>query len=162
MNNYFGIISLSFGYLEMFNTAFLSIILVTLLYMQIQCSLLFTLGPTYGMKIQIRNPRLPRDRSRLRHAFPWVFSSKSYASFDFKKFAKIWTSVARSRDVLYSHVGTKFAQSPQLALCLCTKRMEMADFLKMHLNSVYSVFRAICQISYTKCILKLIKIKLQK
>ena len=37
--------------------------------------------------------------------------------------------------------------------------MEITDFLKMLLNSVYSVFLAICTISY---IFKLIKIKLQK
>ena len=55
----------------------------------------------------VRNPRLPRDRRRSRHAFSWVFSFKSYASFD-TKFAKIGPSVARSHDVLYSHVGTKF------------------------------------------------------
>ena len=39
MNHYIGISSLSYENLEMFNTAFLSFILVTLLYLQIQCSL---------------------------------------------------------------------------------------------------------------------------
>ena len=48
-----------------------------------------------------RNPRLPRDRRRSRHAFSWLISFKSCASFD-TKFAKIGPSVARSRDVLYS------------------------------------------------------------
>ena len=46
-----------------------------------------------------RNPRLPRDRRRSRQlliAFSWLFSFKSYASFD-TKFAKIGPSVARSR-----------------------------------------------------------------
>ena len=62
----------------------------------------------------VRNPRLPRDRRRSRHAFSWVFSFKSYASFDIK-FAKIGPSVARSHDVLYSHVGTKFAQNLHFA-----------------------------------------------
>ena len=52
-----------------------------------------------------RNLRLPRDRRRSRHAFSLLFSFKSCASFD-NKFAKIGPSVARSRDVLYSHVGT--------------------------------------------------------
>ena len=52
-----------------------------------------------------QNPRLPRDRRRSRHVFSWLFSFKSCASFD-TKFAKIGPSVARSRDVLYSHVGT--------------------------------------------------------
>ena len=61
-----------------------------------------------------RNPRLPRDRRRSRHAFSWLFSFKSCASFD-TKFAKIGPSVARSRDVLYSHVGTKFAQNLHFA-----------------------------------------------
>ena len=50
----------------------------------------------------VRNPQLPRDRRRLRHAFSWVFSFKFYASFD-TKFGKIGPSVARSRDILYSH-----------------------------------------------------------
>ena len=57
---------------------------------------------------------LPRDRHRSWHTFSWDFSFKSYASFD-TKFAKIGSSVARSRDVLYSHVGTKFAQNPHFA-----------------------------------------------
>ena len=61
-----------------------------------------------------RNPRLPRDRRRSRHTFSWLFSFKSYASFD-TKFAKIGPSVARSCDILYSHVGTKFAQNPHFA-----------------------------------------------
>ena len=61
-----------------------------------------------------RNPRLPRDRRRSRYAFSWLFSFKSCASFD-TKFAKIGPSVARSRDVLYSHVGTKFAQNLHFA-----------------------------------------------
>ena len=61
-----------------------------------------------------RNPRLPRDRRRSRHAFSWLFSFKSCASFD-TKFAKIGPSVARSRDVLYLHVGTKFAQNLHFA-----------------------------------------------
>ena len=46
----------------------------------------------------VRNLRLPRNRHRSRHAFSWVFSFKSYASFD-TKFAKIGPSVARSHDV---------------------------------------------------------------
>ena len=62
----------------------------------------------------VRNPWLPRDCRRSRHAFSWLFSFKSYASFD-SKFAKIGPSVARSRDILYSHVGTKFAQNPHFA-----------------------------------------------
>ena len=54
----------------------------------------------------------------------------SYASFD-TKFAKNGPSVARSHDILYSHVGTKFAQNLHFALCLCTKHMEITDYLKM-------------------------------
>ena len=88
----------------------------------------------------VRNPATAADRE---DAFSWVFSFKSYASFD-TKFAKIGPSVARSHDVV---------------LCLCTKHMEMTDFLKCTKNSVYFVFLAICTSSY---ILNLIKIKLQK
>ena len=73
-----------------------------------------------------RNPRLPRDRHRSRHAFSWLFSFKSYASFD-TKFAKIGPSVARSRDVLYWHVGPKFAQKSAFCICLCTKHLEITD-----------------------------------
>ena len=73
----------------------------------------------------VRNPWLPCDHCRSRHAFSWVFSFKSFASFD-TKFSKIRPSIARWHDVLYSHVGTIFAQN-----CLCTKHMEIIDFLKM-------------------------------
>ena len=51
------------------------------------------------------------DRDTLFHDF---LSFKSYASFD-TKFAKIGPSVARSRNFLYSHVGSKFAQNPHFA-----------------------------------------------
>ena len=51
------------------------------------------------------------------------------------------------------------AQNLPKICILRTKHMEITDFLKMHKNSVYSVFLAICTISY---ILKSIKIKLQK
>ena len=62
------------------------------------------------------------------------------------KFAKIGPSVARSRDVLYSHIGTKFAQNPHFALCLCTKYMEkFADFFNYALNFFFfSVFYSTC------------------
>ena len=73
--------------------------------------------------------RQPQIATQLLNDF---FPFKSYASFD-TNFAKIGLSVARSCDVLYSHVGTKFAQNPHFALCLCTKHMmEITDFLKMH------------------------------
>ena len=106
----------------------------------------------------VRNPRLPRDRRRSRHAFSGVFSFRSSASFD-TKFAKIGPSVARSHDVLYSHVGTKFAQNLHFAYVCVQNTWKLLIFLKCSKNSVYSVFLAICTISY---ILKLIKIKLQK
>ena len=93
-----------------------------------------------------------RDRRRSRHAFSWVFSFKSYASFD-AKFAKIGREVTWRFVLARRH---KICPKSAFCICLCTKHMEITDFLKMHYNSVYSVFLAICTISY---ILKLIKIK---
>ena len=77
----------------------------------------------------VRNPRLPRDRRRSRHVFSWVFSFKSYASFD-TKFAKIGPSVARSHDVLYSHVGPKFAQNLHFAYVCVQNTWKLLIFLK--------------------------------
>ena len=77
----------------------------------------------------VRNPRLPRVRRRSRHAFSWVFSFKSYASFD-TKFAKIRPSVARSHDVLYSHVGSKFAQNLHFAYVCVQNTWKLLIFLK--------------------------------
>ena len=73
----------------------------------------------------IWNPRLPRDRRRSQHAF----SFKSYASFD-TKFAKIGPWVARSHDVLYSHVGTKFAQNLHFAYVCVQNTWKLLIFLK--------------------------------
>ena len=88
-----------------------------------------------------------------------LFSFKSCASFD-TKFAKIGLSVARSRDVLYSHVGTKFAQNLHFCIGFVYKNTwKLLIFLKCTKTVFYSVFLAICTISY---ILKLIKIKLQE
>ena len=77
----------------------------------------------------VRNPRLPRDRRKSRHAFSWVFSFKSCASFD-TKFAKIGPSVARSHDVLYSHVGTKLAQNLHFAYVCVQNTWKLLIFLK--------------------------------
>ena len=77
----------------------------------------------------VRNPRLPRDRRRSRHAFPRLFSFTSCASFD-TKFAKIGPSVARSHDVLYV-LYYKICPKSAFCICLCTKHMEITDFLKM-------------------------------
>ena len=104
-----------------------------------------------------RNPRLCRDCRWSRHAFSWLFSFKSYASFD-TKFAKIGPSVARSHNFLYSHVGSKFAKNPHFAYVYVQNTWKLLIFLKCS-KSVFIVFLAICTISY---ILKLIKIKLQK
>ena len=68
-----------------------------------------------------------------------------------------WTN---GREVTWHFVLTcrhKLCPKSAFCICLCTKHMEITDFLKMHYNSVYSIFRAICTISY---ILKLIKIGL--
>ena len=70
-----------------------------------------------------------RDRRRSRRAFSWLFSFKSYTSFD-TKFAKIGPSVARSRDVLYSHVGTKFAQNLHFAYVCVQNIWKLLIFLK--------------------------------
>ena len=77
----------------------------------------------------VRNQRLPRDRRRSQHAFSWVFSFKSYASFD-TKFAKIGPSVARSHDVLFSHVGTKFAQNLHFAYVCVQNTWKLLIFFK--------------------------------
>ena len=69
----------------------------------------------------VRNLWLPCDRCRSRHAFSWVFSFKSYASFD-TKFAKIGPSVARS------HVW-RFVLARRHKIC---PKLEITDFLKMH------------------------------
>ena len=79
----------------------------------------------------VRNPQLSCGRRRSRHTFWRVFSFKSYVSFD-TKFAKIRPSVARSRDVLYSHVGIKIFPKSVFCICLCTKHMEITDCLKIH------------------------------
>ena len=76
-----------------------------------------------------RNPRLCRDRRWSRHAFSWLFSFKSCASFD-TKFAKIGPSVARSRDFLYSHVGSKIAQNPHFAYVCVQNTWKLLIFLK--------------------------------
>ena len=76
-----------------------------------------------------RNPWLRRDRRWSRHAFSWLFSFKSYASFD-TKFAKIGPSVARSRNFLYSHVGSKFAQNPHFAYVCVQNTWKLLIFLK--------------------------------
>ena len=76
-----------------------------------------------------RNPRLRRDRRWSRHAFLWLFSFKSYASFD-TKFAKIGPSVARSRNFLYSHVGSKFAQNPHFAYVCVQNTWKLLIFKK--------------------------------
>ena len=60
--------------------------------------------------------------------FSWLFAFKSYASFD-TKFAKIEPSVARTRDILYLHVGTKFAQNPHFAYMFVYKK-KLLIFLK--------------------------------
>ena len=76
-----------------------------------------------------QNPRLCRDRRCSRHAFSWLFSFKSYASFD-TKFAKIGPSVARSRNFLYSHVGSKLAQNPYFAYVYVQNTWKLLIFLK--------------------------------
>ena len=72
------------------------------------------------------------DRNTPLHEF---FLSRSYTSFD-TKFAKIGPSVVRSHDVLYSHVGTKSA----FCICLCTKHMEITDFLKCTKTVLFCLF----------------------
>ena len=52
------------------------------------------------------------DRDTPFHEF--FLSIKSYASFD-TKFVKIGPSVTRSHNVLYSHVGSKFAPNLHFA-----------------------------------------------
>ena len=74
----------------------------------------------------VRNPWLPRDRRRSRHAF--------FMSFFFQVLRIFWSQVCENRSrghMTFSHVGTKFAQNLHFA-CLCTKHMEITDFLKMH------------------------------
>ena len=66
---------------------------------------------------------------RSKHASSWDFSFKSYASFE-TKFAKIGPSVARSRDVLYSHVGTKFAQNSHFAYVCVQNTWKLLVLLK--------------------------------
>ena len=82
----------------------------------------------------VRNPRLPRDT-------PFVtFSFKSYASFD-TKFAKIGPSVARSHDVLYSHVGTKFAQKSAFCIYVCVQNTwKLLIFLKCTKQCLFCLF----------------------
>ena len=76
-----------------------------------------------------RNPWLRRDRRCSRRVFLWLFSLKSYASFN-TKFAKIGPSVARSRDFLYSHVGSKFAQNLYFAYVCVQNTWKLLIFLK--------------------------------
>ena len=57
------------------------------------------------------------------------FSFKSYASFD-TQVVKIGPLVARSCDVLYSHVGTKFAQNPHFAYVCVQNTWKLLIFLK--------------------------------
>ena len=76
-------------------------------------------------------------------------------SFD-TRFAKIGPSVARSLEVLYLHVGTKFAKNPHFA-CLCTKHKEI--FLKCT-KTVFIL--SLGPFAQFLNILKLIKIKLQQ
>ena len=90
---------------------------------------ILTGGGGVNLTPPVQNPRLPRDRRRSRHAFSWVFSFKSYASFD-TKFAKIGPSVARSHDVLYSHVGIKFAQNLHFAYVCVQNTWKLLIFLK--------------------------------
>ena len=96
---------------------------------QVHFNPILTGGGGVNLTPPARNPRLPRDRRRSWHAFSWLFSFKSYASFD-TKFAKIGPSVARSRDVLYSHVGTKFAQNLHFAYVCVQNTWILLIFLK--------------------------------
>ena len=71
-----------------------------------------------------RNPRLPRDRRRSRHAFSWLFSFKS---------SIFWYQVCENRTV--REVTWRFVLARRHKICpsafcigLCTKHMEITDF----------------------------------
>ena len=91
-----------------------------------------TFNPILTGEVTLTPPPPPPkicDRRRSRHTFSLLFSFKSYAYVD-TKFAKIGTSVARSRDVLYSHIGTKFAQNPHFAYVCVQNTWKLLIFLK--------------------------------
>ena len=88
------------------------------------------------MGLGLTDPPPPRTKSATASRMQQIatqlfvtFSFKSYASFD-TKFVKIGRSVARSRDVLYSHIGPKFAQNPHFAYVCVQNTWKLLIFLK--------------------------------
>ena len=59
-----------------------------------------------------RNPRLPRDRRRSRRAFSWLYSFKSYASFD----TSLWKSDHRSRGHVMFCTRTSVQNLPKIRI----------------------------------------------